>query len=688
VAASEKVAAGGLAHVAVAAGCYLAAALWAMRVVLPHPSVVLPYPAAVPEPWRTMYQNDQRAITWAIARNARVFASGHLDRERDGQCFPMAKSYTLGEFMLAEGGLGVVPFAVSRDPVFTANAVVVLSLWLAALAMYVLVYCWTGSAGAAFVAGLLFGFDPARINDPGHASVHANMWTPLALLFAQRTFTAGRWRDVLGLASALGLQVLESFYQLLALAILGGVYGAYLAARHWRRLPSLAPKLLVLAGAVGVTALVVLGPYLRTSETWRLLQGRPLTFVQPQDFRVGEYAYPGTVVLLLALVAVVDRLRGARRMLDHDPRLPLVVGALALVWTLLPEMRLPFGVTIPSLAILLTRAIPGLSAVRGLANLRYGVTLVATVLAGFGVLVLVERVSRRARAAIVATIVVLVLGEIFYAPAALRSPASSARLAAYEARPRGDVLGVYRGLPEGAVLDLPFSFDLRGELRDMAYYVMLAAYHERPVAACYNSFKGPLQREVETLASRLPDPGAADALYALGFRTIVVHEHLAGPGSGTSQGLRALEGRTHVEAEMGFHVRFSLTSPVPVDTSLEALAAATGPEGVADVVPPQASLDFAFRNHSSSTYRHPEPIEPTTLLVRWRSEGGDLVEASQARALLPPALGRGEETVRAIDVTVPPGAGLFEVSLAPADAPDLVLGRRWARVGPRPDEER
>src|SRR5262245_27436930 len=106
-----------------------------MRVVLPHPTAVLPYPAAVPEPWRTMYQNDQRAITWAIARNARVLESGRFDRERDGQCFPMAKSYMLGEFMLAEGALGVVPFAVSRDPVFTANAVVVLSLWLAALAM-------------------------------------------------------------------------------------------------------------------------------------------------------------------------------------------------------------------------------------------------------------------------------------------------------------------------------------------------------------------------------------------------------------------------------------------------------------------------------------------------------------------------------------------------------------------------
>jgi len=58
--------------------------------------------------------------------------------------------------------------------------------------MYALVYFWTGSVSAAFVAGLLFGIHPGRIGDPAHPYVHGNQWTPLALLFAHRLFARRR----------------------------------------------------------------------------------------------------------------------------------------------------------------------------------------------------------------------------------------------------------------------------------------------------------------------------------------------------------------------------------------------------------------------------------------------------------------------------------------------------------------
>ena len=119
-----------------AAATYLAIAVWAMRVVLPHPTHAVAYPAVLEEPWRSVYQSDQRMVTWGMTRNARVFLSGRFDMEHDRQCFPMAQSYALGEHMIAEGMLGALPYAVNHDPLFTANAIVVLSLWLAALAMY------------------------------------------------------------------------------------------------------------------------------------------------------------------------------------------------------------------------------------------------------------------------------------------------------------------------------------------------------------------------------------------------------------------------------------------------------------------------------------------------------------------------------------------------------------------------
>jgi len=64
----------------------------------------------------------------------------------------------------------------------------------------------------------------------------------------------------------------------------------------------------------------------------------------------------------------------------------------------------------------------------------------------------------------------------------------------------------------------------------MSYYSFLRGYHGRPAAACYNSFTTPVQAEVAALAARLPAPDAADELYALGFRWIVVHGELVAPG--------------------------------------------------------------------------------------------------------------------------------------------------------------
>jgi hypothetical protein len=91
--------------------------------------------------------------------------------------------------------------------------------------MYTLGYAWTKSFGAAFVAGLLFAFHPARISDPVHLNVVGNAWTPLALLLAHRLFQRRRWRDAAGLTFFAGLQMLESFYPLFTLAIIAALHG-------------------------------------------------------------------------------------------------------------------------------------------------------------------------------------------------------------------------------------------------------------------------------------------------------------------------------------------------------------------------------------------------------------------------------------------------------------------------------
>src|SRR5262249_33337870 len=78
-------------------------------------------------------------------------------------------------------------------------------------------------------------------------------------------------------------------------------------------------------------------------------------------------------------------------------------------------------------------------------------------------------------------------------------------------------------LSPGAVLDLPF-----GPLRYSSHAIFLAAYHERAVAACYNSWSDniPVAADVGRMAARLPDPSALTTLRVIGFGSIVVHGDL------------------------------------------------------------------------------------------------------------------------------------------------------------------
>src|SRR5439155_19189532 len=126
------------------------------------------------------------------------------------------------------------------------------------------------------------------------------------------------------------------------------------------------------------------------------------------------------------------------------------------------------------------------------------------------------------------------------------------------ARPPDAVVEMVKRAGPGPVLDVPFV------VLGAADYLLLAAFHQQPVAACADSFLPSTLPDVQALAVRLPTAAATDALYALGFRTVVVHvnqpSRLAPTlqsyvGAGARDGRLALVGTTDAAAV------FSLRSP-------------------------------------------------------------------------------------------------------------------------------
>src|SRR4051794_2452708 len=133
-----------------AAAAYLIGALWALRAVLPGFASTFAMPTAVPHQWERVVQSDQKLTASNVAWNAHRFITRPSALYEPGQCYPATNAATLGPHQLAEGLIGVLPYALTRDPIVTYNVVAVATLWIPALAMYTLVLALTGSMSGAF----------------------------------------------------------------------------------------------------------------------------------------------------------------------------------------------------------------------------------------------------------------------------------------------------------------------------------------------------------------------------------------------------------------------------------------------------------------------------------------------------------------------------------------------------------
>ncbi len=683
-------------HVALAAVLYLVVALWALRAVVPRASTALPYPTSLaalrPGNWLELSWNDQKLMTSLLTENARHMMTAPWRLFDNGQCYPTPNSTALGEHVFGMGLRAVVPYTLTRDPVLTTNIVLVWMFWVAGMAMYALVAYWTGDPFAALVAGLVFAFQPARLGNVIHPYIEANEWTVVALLAAHRLFVHGGWIDAVLLTGAIGLQMLDSIYPVLALALVGGTYGLYLMVRFWRHVPALVPKLLMVVAGVALVAAGVFAPYMHMRAAWgNAVAGRDTFLFQLQDFAVGGHAYPGTVTAMLAAVGLADRLRHRRDRRGYDPRLPLLAcGSLALAASV-RSIPLPFGGSIPSLYMLAARVLPGLDSVRGGAAIGRVTALVATFLAGYGLLALLEGRAPRTRALLTGAVAGAALAELFVPALATYDFGAPVTITAHEVRPAAPVLALYDQLPPGPILDVPFEYGAGGILTYMPHYVFLAAYHHRPIAGCYNSFVVRVQEDLAALVSRLPDRAAVDALAALGFRSIVVHDELLA-ARGNRQFAQLTSSKTvehppdpeathlrlfdHAEA----HTAYVLEHEVATTTSSSAFSVLDEATSTISVRPPRADVFFSFRNTGSTTYRHPPPIEPTWLLLRWYSASGDLLHETRVREMLPLALAPGQTMLRKISVEIAAPPGDYRLTLAPDDAPDVVLARQRLRV--------
>ncbi len=470
--------------------------------------------------------SDRRFSVSLVAQNARAFVSRPLRLFEAEPCHPARHALALGHPGLALGLLGAPAWLVTRDPIASYNTAVGLLRLLAALAMFLLVVDWTGVPAAGIAAGLLYAFHLPSADALTYPFIFDTSWAVFALFFARRFFAAGRWRDAIALALCCGLQLVESFYALLASLLLALPLGAWLGLRHRRGLrlaPALGAALLL-----ALLAVAAFGPF--------LARGDP-TEQSVQFFASAASLRPGQIASwLAALLAAAGLLLRPRPGGVGDPRLALLAGALlvALVATGGNETaRLaalargePPPPALPNLYALLSAHLPGLDAVRAPGYALVGVGLALCVLAGLGAAALLRRLPAR-----LAPLAGLLLVAAAFADVQRPHPlglAAEVPLEAVRIRPAEHELAFFAALEQagnrGPLFELPLSLQVgAGGPGSAISQVLLASYHGRRTSGCYNSILPPETRALAGLAAELPAPEALAALREQGFTTLVVH---------------------------------------------------------------------------------------------------------------------------------------------------------------------
>jgi hypothetical protein len=479
-------------------------------------------------PWRDSTRADLVFHTFTVSRAARALLEHPLDFFDAPQCFPFDRSATLGIPMGAMGVLAT-PFVLAQEnPVVTYNAVILVTLFLAGLALFLLVREWTGSPPAAIVVGLLYCIHPFRLREINFTSQLDDIWTVFALFFATRWLTRGGWRYALGVTLAFSMQALASVYPLLEATVMLPPILLWMFWRYGVQKISAAQVAFVALVAAGVLAWFYL-PYLESRE-FGLLTGRAgeQLFAGPLRQIPGAYYFVGWPAIGLAALGAILGSRGRAASLPGDPRFAIAVGMLLVAWVAAgPEAAYDTGLPIPDAYAALSAIVPGLGNIRGIGRLIIGVYLGALLLGGFGIAGLLRLLGARSSrlSAMVAALCIALAGVAALKPQWVGLPIKIV-WQSHRVEAAADAIAFFDALAErgntGPLLEIPFDTGL-AVLYRTPQRVLLSHFHGRRTSACAGSFYPADRTRIGELARSLPDPEAVAELMGMGFTTVVLH---------------------------------------------------------------------------------------------------------------------------------------------------------------------
>jgi hypothetical protein len=545
--------------------------------------------------------------------------------------------------------LGIaVPLApiywLTGNAVLLYNVALIGSFALAGIGMYLLARDLTGRRDAAVLAALAFMWCPNRAPHVTHLQVLMNGWMPVALWALHRYFATGSRRALAGFAVAFVVQGLSNGYFLFFLAVPVSIVAIVELVRHRDRLAARAMHLTAAAIVIGLAIAPVAATYLRVKHEQGLSRtrgdavqfgARPADYVtvshQPRlwsrilPIGAGEKElFPGLVVIVLALGVLVPATRregAAPGLVPAGVGVPLYAGiaVAAFVLSMGPEPVLGDAVRFSTGPYdWLAAVVPGLAGLRAPARFAAVVYVALAVLAAYGAVRLLDRVTVSAiRAAVVLVLGVAAIAEGYMGPLPL------------ERFPSADMAGdraAYEWLaaqPPGPMIELPL-----GEPDPAIRYQFRTLIHGNRIVNGYSGYGSALQDFLRGPPST--ESGGADQLAmfrALGLRYVVIHSQLYGDAAIAQHVLEDMRAQT------GHVARTTTRGPVTiVELRSTAPARLPGPAG-AEI--PRASLTLSASHNAAALPLAVDGNDATRWLSGTQQDGTEWIQVAFDRPRRP-----------------------------------------------------
>lgn len=270
-------------------------------------------------------RGDPLLNAWAIAWIAHQLPRDPAHVFDANIFYPERRTLAYSETLLVPGLLTAPLFWAGAGPILVYNLLFLSGFVLSGVGTFLLVRSLTGRIDAAIVAGILFAFQPFRIDHYAHLQMQLTQFMPLALWALHRTIAGGRVRDGLLTGLLVACNALSCmYYGLFFVAYIAVVGLALVAGIHW---PTARRAAVALAAGAALTLAILIPlsrPYFqnrqslgeRSIEEVREGSAEPRNYLgvsenialygktRLNDFgKIEARLFPGFLAMALALVA-------------------------------------------------------------------------------------------------------------------------------------------------------------------------------------------------------------------------------------------------------------------------------------------------------------------------------------------------------------------------------------------------